>query len=188
MPVADAIHYKINDGGKVSNKAAYTALGIDLTGKKDLLGLWVSESEGANFWLNVLTEIKNRGVQDIFIASVDGLKGFPDAINTVFPKAEVQLCIIHLIRNTLKYISSKDQKLFMQELREVYSAPTEEAALLALDRLEDRWVAKYSLAVKIWKNNWANASTFFKYPPEIRKIIYTTNAVESVHRLRQLTD
>ncbi len=178
----DAIHYKVTSEGKVMNKAAYTCLALDITGRKDLLGLWVNESEGANFWLNVLTELKNRGVGDIAIACVDGLKGFPEAINAVFPKTEIQLCIIHLIRNTLKYVASKDQKAFMKELKCVYTAPTEEAALIALDRLEENWGKKYALSIKIWRNNWLHASTFFKYPPEIRKIIYTTNAVEAVHR------
>lgn len=178
----DAIHYKVQSEGKVTNKAAYTCLALDITGRKDLLGIWVNEAEGANFWLNVLTELKNRGVQDILISCIDGLKGFPEAINTVFPKTEIQLCVIHLIRNTLKYIASKDQKAFMKELREVYSAPTEEAALLALDKLEETWSKKYSLSLKIWRTNWVYASTFFKYPYEIRKIIYTTNAVEAVHR------
>ena len=178
----DAIHYKVTNEGKVTNKAAYTCLALDITGRKDLLGLWISEAEGANFWLGVLTELKNRGVNDILIACVDGLKGFPEAINTVFPGTEVQLCIIHLIRNTLRYIASKDQKSFMKELRQVYSAPTEEAALIALDRLEENWGKKYSLSIRTWRQNWAHASTFFKYPDEIRKIIYTTNAVEAVHR------
>jgi putative transposase len=178
----DAIHYKVTSEGKVMNKAAYTCLALDITGRKDLLGLWVNESEGANFWLNVLTELKNRGVGDIAIACVDGLKGFPEAISAVFPKTEIQLCIIHLIRNTLKYVASKDQKTFMKELKCVYTAPTEEAALIALDRLEENWGGKYALAIKIWRNNWLHASTFFKYPPVIRRIIYTTNAVEAVHR------
>ena len=178
----DAIHYKVSSEGRVINKAAYTCLSLDITGRKDLLGLWVSEAEGANFWLNVFTELKNRGVHDILIACVDGLKGFPEAINTVFPKTEIQLCIIHLIRNTLKYIAYKDQKSFMGMLKEVYRAPTEEAALIALDKLEETWAKKYSLSIKIWKNNWHHASTFFRYPEEVRKIIYTTNAVESVHR------
>jgi transposase-like protein len=178
----DAIHYKVQSEGKVTSKAAYTALAVDITGKKDLLGLWVSEAEGANFWLAVMTELKNRGVEDILIACIDGLKGFPEAINTVFPKTEIQLCVIHLIRNTLKYIASKDQKLFMKDLRTVYNAPTEEAAMVALDKLEETWGKKYSLSIKIWKQNWAHASTFFKYPDEIRKIVYTTNAVEALHR------
>jgi len=179
----DAIHYKVRDTSKkVVSKAAYTALAVDMEGHKDLLGLWVGESEGANFWLNILTELKNRGVEDIFIASIDGLKGFPEAINSVFPKTEIQLCVIHQIRNTLKYVASKDQKKFMQELKEVYKASTEEAALLSLDRLEENWGNKYSLAIKSWRKNWNNLATYFKYPQEIRTIIYTTNAVEAVHR------
>jgi transposase-like protein len=179
----DAIHYKVRDDSKkVISKAAYTCLGIELNGRKDLLGLWVGEAEGANFWLSVLTELKNRGVKEILIACIDGLKGFPDAINTVFPKTEIQLCIIHQIRNTLKYIASKDQKEFMKQLKTVYSAPTEEAALEKLNLLEENWSKKYSLALKSWKQNWNNLATFFKYPQEIRTIIYTTNAVEAVHR------
>ncbi|MGC8654872.1 MAG: IS256 family transposase [Candidatus Kryptoniota bacterium] len=178
----DAVHYKVHDDGKIITKAAYTALAVDITGKKDLLGIWINQSEGANFWLSIMTELKNRGVNDILIACVDGLKGFPEAINTVFPQTEVQLCIIHLIRNTLKYIAFKDQKLFMKDLRNVYSAPTEEAAQISLEKLEETWGKKYSLPIKIWKQNWGNASTFFKYPDEIRKRIYTINAVEALHR------
>lgn len=178
----DAIHYKVQTEGRVLNKAAYTALAVDINGKKDLLGLWVAETEGANFWLNIFTELKNRGVEDILITCVDGLKGFPDAIHTVFPKAEVQLCIIHLIRNTLKYVASKDQKLFMKDLRKVYTAPTEEAAIIELENLETIWGNKYPLPIRTWRSNWVNASTFFKYPQEIRTIIYTTNAVEALHR------
>ena len=179
----DAIHYKIRDESrKVTSKAAYTCLAVDIEGHKDLLGLWIGEAEGANFWLNVLTELKNRGVEDIFIACVDGLRGFPEAINTIFPKTEIQLCVIHQIRNTLKYVASKDQKQFMKELKEVYKAPTEDAALLNLDQLEENWSKKYTLAIKSWRNNWDNLATFFKYPEEIRTIIYTTNAVEALHR------
>ena len=179
----DAIHYKVRDDSKkVVSKAAYTCLGVELSGRKDLLGLWVGEAEGANFWLNVLTELRNRGVKDILIACIDGLKGFPDAINTVFPKTEIQLCVIHQIRNTLKYIASKDQKEFMKQLKTVYSAPTEEAALENLNLLEENWSKKYTLALKSWRGNWNNLATFFKYPEEIRTIIYTTNAVEAVHR------
>ncbi len=180
----DAIHYKVRDEGskKVTSKAAYTCLAVETSGRKELLGLWVGEAEGANFWLNVLTELKNRGLKDILIACIDGLKGFPEAINTVSPKTEIQLCVIHQIRNTLKYIASKDQKEFMKQLKPVYSAPTEEAALENLKALEERWSGKYSLALKSWRQNWDNLATFFKYPEEIRTIIYTTNAVESVHR------
>jgi putative transposase len=179
----DAIHYKVRDDSKkVVSKAAYTCLGIELSGRKDLLGLWVGEAEGANFWLSVLTELKNRGVKEILIACIDGLKGFPDAIQTAFPKTEIQLCVIHQIRNTLKYIASKDHKEFMKQLKTVYTAPTEEAAQENLNLLEENWSKKYSLALKSWRGNWNNLATFFKYPDEIRKIIYTTNAVESVHR------
>jgi transposase-like protein len=179
----DAIHYKVKDDSKkVISKAAYTCLGVELSGRKDLLGLWVGEAEGANFWLSVLTELKNRGVKDIFIACIDGLRGFPEAITTVFPKTEIQLCVIHQIRNTLKYIASKDQKEFMKQLKSVYSAPTEEAALENLNELEEKWSKKYTLALKSWRTNWTNLSTFFKYPEEIRTVIYTTNAVETVHR------
>jgi len=179
----DAIHYKVKDESKkVISKAAYTCLGVELSGRKDLLGLWVGEAEGANFWLSVLTELKNRGVKDILIACIDGLRGFPEAITAVFPKTEIQLCVIHQIRNTLKYIASKDQKEFMKQLKGVYSAPTEEAALENLKELEEKWSKKYTLALKSWRTNWTNLSTFFKYPGEIRTVIYTTNAVETVHR------
>lgn len=180
----DAIHYKVKDETtrKIVSKAAYTCLAVTLEGKKDLLGLWVGEAEGANFWLGVLTELRNRGVQDILISCIDGLKGFPDAIQTIFPKTEIQLCVIHQIRNTLKYIASKDQKAFMQQLKTVYKAPTEEAAVENLNLLDETWGKKYSLAIKSWKQNWLNLSTYFKYPQEIRTIIYTTNAVEAVHR------
>ena len=184
----DAIHYKVNHDRKIVCKAAYTCLAIDSNGKKDLLGIWVGESEGAHFWLSVLTELQNRGVKDILIACIDGLKGFPEAINSIFPKTEIQLCVVHLIRNTLKYIISKEQKAFMTDLRKVYRAPTEAAALLELDSLENTWGKKYPTAIKTWRNNWIHASAFFKYPEPVRKIIYTTNAVEAVHRqLRKVT-
>jgi len=178
----DAIHYKVRDEGRVINKAAYTCLGIDINGHKDLLGLWVSPAEGANFWVGVITELRNRGVNHILIACIDGLKGFPEAINTVFPDTEIQLCVIHVIRNTLKYIASKDKKAFMLDLKNVYKAPTEELALENLKLLNEKWSKKYSLALKIWENNWTNIATFFKYPEEIRTLIYTTNAVEALHR------
>lgn len=178
----DAIHYKVQDEGKVVTKAAYTALGVDINGKKDLLGLWVGQAEGAHFWLNIMTELKNRGVEDILISCIDGLKGFPEAINTVFPKTEIQLCVIHLIRATLKYIAWKDMKAFMKDLKKVYGAPTEEAALMELENLESVWGKKYPLPIKTWKQNWSNAATFLKYPEEVRRLIYTTNIVESLHR------
>lgn len=178
----DAIFYRVHDDGKVKTKAAYTALGIDISGQKDMLGIWISESEGANFWTAICTELRNRGVQDIYIACVDGLKGFPDAIHSVFPLTDIQLCVIHMIRNTLKYIASKDQKLFMKDLKTVYSAPTKEAAEMNLEQLEARWAKKYPLPVNSWREKWALISTYFSYPMELRTIIYTTNAVESLHR------
>lgn len=178
----DAIFYKVREDGKVKLKAAYSCLGINIEGKKDLLGLWVGETEGSNFWHGIITELRNRGVEDIFIACVDGLKGFPDAISGVFPQIEVQQCVIHLIRNTLKYIVNKDKKEFMTDLKSVYKASTEESALQALKMVEEKWGKKYPLALKSWRNNWANISVFFKYAEEIRRTIYTTNIVESLHR------
>lgn len=184
----DAIHYKVREEGKVLSKAAYTCLAIDIEGHKDMLGIWVGESEGANYWLGIITELKNRGVKDILIAAVDGLKGFPEAIESVFPGCEVQQCIIHQIRNTLKYIASKNQKEFMNDLKPVYKAPTEEAGLLALDKLEEKWGKKYPYPINSWRNNWNHLSVFFKYPEEIRTVIYTTNAVENLHRqFREVT-
>lgn len=184
----DAIHYKVRDEGKVVTKAAYTCLGIDLSGIKEVLGIWVGENEGAHFWLGICNELKNRGVEDILIACVDGLKGFPDAINTVFPKTEIQLCIIHMIRNTLKYVGSKNQKEFMADLKLVYKAPTEDKAKAELDNLDSKWGGKYPLVIKSWRRNWENLSTYFKFPDDIRRMIYTTNAVEALHRqMRKVT-
>jgi len=178
----DAIHYKVRQEGKVVSKAAYTCLAIDLDGHKDMLGLWVGEAEGANFWLGILTELRNRGVKDILISAVDGLKGFPEAIESVFPGCEVQQCIIHQIRNTIRYVASKNQKEFINDLKAVYTSPTEEAGLLQLDKLEEKWGKKYPYPINSWKNNWNNLAVFFKYPDEIRRMIYTTNAVENLHR------
>lgn len=178
----DAIHYKIRQSGKIVTKAAYTCLGIDIEGKKEILGLWVGESEGAKFWLQVFSEIKNRGVEDIFIACVDGLKGLPDAIHAVFPNAEIQLCIIHLIRNSIKYLPHKYTKTFIADLKLIYKAETESKAEDNRNCLQEKWGNKYPLAVMPWVNHWENIKTFFKFPDEIRSIIYTTNAVESLHR------
>jgi len=178
----DAIHYKVRSEGKVVSKAAYTCLGIDIHGRKDMLGLWVGEAEGATFWFSVISELKNRGVQDVLIACVDGLKGFPEAIESVFPKTQVQLCVIHQIRNSLRYVVWKDQKEFMKDLKLVYTAPSEEKAEYELEQLGAKWGKKYPLVIKSWKTNWHHLSTFFKFPQEIRTIIYTTNAVEAVHR------
>lgn len=184
----DAIHYKIKENGKYASKAIYTILGVRLDGRKEILGLYLSESEGANFWLQILTDLNNRGVEDILIASVDGLKSFPEAINAIFPNTEVQLCIVHQIRNSLKYVASKNQKEFMKDLKMVYQAISKEAAELELDRLEEKWGTKYPIVIQSWRNKWEKLSTYFKYPEDIRRIIYTTNIIESVHRqFRKLT-
>jgi len=178
----DAIHYKVKDEGIVKSKAAYTCLGVNVSGRKDLLGLWVGDSEGAAFWAGVMAELRNRGVEDILIACVDGLKGFPDAINAVFPKTDIQLCLIHVIRNTLRYIASKDKKFIIQEMKKIYSSPTEEAGLTKLKEMEEKWGKKYTVSFKPWRQNWQNIATFYRYPQEIKRIIYTTNAVEALHR------
>jgi transposase-like protein len=184
----DAIHYKIKDGGKYTTKAVYTILGMGIDGKKDILGLYIGESEGANFWLGVLTKLQNRGVEDILIASVDGLNGFPEAIKTIFPKTEVQLCIVHQIRNSLKYVASKDQKEFMKDLKLVYQATSKDIAEDELLKLDEKWGKKYPVVLNSWNNKWENLSHYFKYPYAIRKIMYTTNIIESVHRqFRKLT-
>ena len=184
----DAIHYKIKENGKYISKAVYTILGVGLNGKKEILGLYLSENEGANFWLQVLTDLNNRGVQDILIASVDGLKGFPEAINAIFPNTEVQLCIVHQIRNSIRYVASKNQKEFMKDLKLIYQAISKEAAEIELDNLESKWGKKYPIVIKSWRNKWEHLSAYFKYSEEIRRIIYTTNIIESVHRqFRKLT-
>ncbi|KFC77188.1 IS256 family transposase [Buttiauxella agrestis] len=177
----DCIVVKVRHGGSVINKAVFLALGINTEGQKELLGMWLAENEGAKFWLSVLTELKNRGLQDILIACVDGLKGFPDAINSVYPQTHIQLCIIHMVRNSLKYVSWKDYKAVTGGLKMVYQAPTEEAALMALDNFADAWDDKYPQISKSWCAHWENLNTFFGYPPDIRKAIYTTNAIESLN-------
>ena len=184
----DAIHYKIKQDGRYVAQAVYTVLGLTLEGHKEILGLYLSETEGANFWLSVLTDLNNRGLEDILIACVDGLNGFPEAINAIFPQTEVQLCVIHQIRNSLKYVASKNQKEFMADLKPVYKAETIAGAETALDALEEKWGKKYPLVIKSWRRKWANLSVYFKYPPDIRRVIYTTNAIEAVHRqFRKLT-
>ena len=177
----DCIVVKIRQDKQVINKAIYLALGVNMEGHKELLGLWLSENEGAKFWLNVLTELQNRGVKDILIACVDGLKGFPDAISTAFPNAQIQLCIVHMVRNSLKYVTWKDYKAVTAELKQIYQSATEEEALLALDRFCDRWDDKYPQISKSWRTHWENLNTLFNYPQEIRKAIYTTNAIESLN-------
>ncbi len=184
----DAIHYKVRENGRYISKAVYTVLGLTLEGKKEVLGLYLSESEGAHFWLSVLTDLQNRGVEDILIASVDGLAGFPEAIATIFPQTEVQLCIVHQVRNSLRYVGSKDQKEFMKDLKRIYRAVTKAAAESALNDLEEKWGGRYGVAIASWRRKWEHLSVYFKYPEPIRKVIYTTNTIESVHRqFRKLT-
>ena len=184
----DAIHYKVKEDGRYLSKAVYTILGVNLEGKKEVLGLYLSESEGANFWLQVLTDLNNRGVKDILIASVDGLSSFPEAINAIFPKTEVQLCVVHQIRNSLRYVASKNKKEFAKDLKSVYQAVSKDAAEAELDLLEEKWGAKYPIVIQSWRNKWENLSNYFKYPEDIRRIVYTTNIIESVHRqFRKLT-
>ena len=184
----DAIHYKIRDKGRYQNKAIYTVLALNMEGKKEVLGLYLSESEGANFWLSVLTDLQNRGVEDILIASVDGLTGFPEAIASIYPDTEIQLCIVHQIRNSLRYVASKNHKAFMVDLKRVYRAKSLGEAEAALDELESLWGEKYPIVIKSWRTKWQHLSAYFKYPEDIRRIIYTTNSIEAVHRqFRKLT-
>ena len=184
----DAVHFHVRQDNQTVKKAVYVAIGTRLNGQREVLGMWIGGNESAKYWLGVLNEIKNRGVEDIMIVSVDGLTGFGDAIGAVYPKAEIQRCIVHQIRYSTKFISYKDIKPFMKELKEVYQAPTEEAALEALESLEGNWGKKYPTSVASWRNNWAQLSTYFKYPAEIRKLIYTTNSIENFNRqLRKVT-
>lgn len=179
----DCIHIKLRDEGKVESKAVYNCLGLTIEGKKEILGQWVTnESEGANFWLSVITDLQQRGVKDIFIACVDGLKGFKDAIHSVFPKTVVQRCVIHQIRYSLKYVSWKDKKEFMRDLKPVYQATNKKTGEEALLKLSEKWKAKYQISTKSWIDNWEDLSTYFDYPKEIRKLIYTTNIIEGYHR------
>lgn len=177
----DCIVIKIRDNQRVINKAIYLALGVNMDGKKDLLGLWMSENEGAKFWLSVLTELKTRGVQDILIACVDGLKGFPEAIAAEYPETRIQLCIVHMVRNSLKYVSWKDYKAVTADLKRIYQSSTEDQALAELERFGQQWNAMYPQIYKSWTTHWINLRTLFEYPPEIRKAIYTTNAIESLN-------
>lgn len=184
----DAMFYKVREEGRIVTRCLYNILGVNLEGKKEILGIYVSQSEGANFWLSVLTDLKNRGVQDILISCIDNLKGFAEAIQTIFPKTEVQTCIVHQIRNSLKYVSYKEAKVFIADLKTIYQAANKEAAELALDTLEEKWKHKYPLVIKSWRTNWEKLSTYFKYPDNIRKLIYTTNAIEGYHRqIRKVT-
>jgi putative transposase len=185
----DALYFNLKKEHKVESRAVYTVLAVNVEGRKDVLGHWVSDgAEGASFWLGVVTDLKNRGVRDIFIASVDGLTGFNDAIHSVFPKVEIQRCIVHQIRNSLKYVTWNDRKQFAADLRSIYQAPTRELAETALLDLAEKWGDKYAMAVRSWENNWTELSTFFDYTPEIRRLIYTTNPIESYNRqLRKVT-
>ena len=178
----DAMYFKVRSNGKIVNKAVYICLGYTMEGYKDILGLWVDEAEGAKFWLGICNDLKNRGVKEILIACMDGLKGLPQAIQTVFPSANIQTCIVHQIRNSIKYIASKDKKSFMKDLKEVYKAPTEELALAQLDKLKETWGNSYGMVIDSWYNNWNNLSTFFDFSPRIRKMIYTTNSLEGFNR------
>lgn len=184
----DAMHYKVKEDHRMVSHAVYNILGIDRNGRKELIGMYVSQSEGANFWLSVLTDLQNRGVQDILIACIDNLNGFQQAINTVFPETEVQSCIVHQIRNSLKYVASKDQREFMRDLKPVYRAENLDMAELRLEELESKWGKKYEKVIESWQNNWTKLTTYFRYDAAIRKLIYTTNAIEGYHRqIRKVT-
>jgi putative transposase len=177
----DALYVKMRDNGHVRNRAVYVAIGVNMEGSKEVLGLWSSDNEGAKLWLQVLTEIKNRGVEDIFIACVDGLKGFPDAIELMYPRAQVQLCIVHMVRHSLNFVSWKQRRKVAADLRGIYTAPTAEAAESALNGFADKWDASHPTISQVWRRNWERITPFFAFPGEIRKVIYTTNAVESLN-------
>lgn len=177
----DCIVVKVREHSRVINKSIYLALGINLEGRKELLGMWIAQTEGAKFWLSVVTEIKNRGVEEILIACIDGLKGFPDAIASVFPQTDIQLCIVHMVRNSLRFVSWKDYKTVTKGLKEIYQASTEENALMALELFEKEWLNQYPKIAESWRNNWENIRSIFSYPEEIRRAVYTTNAIESLN-------
>jgi putative transposase len=184
----DAIQFKVRDGGHIKNKAVYLAIGIGMDGLKEVVGLWIAQTEGAKFWLQVVTELKNRGVQDIFIACVDGLKGFPEAIESVFPQTEIQLCIVHLVRHSLNYVAWKQRKEVAGDLKLIYTSATAEQAEQRLTEFAAKWDEKFPLIAKSWRTNWPRVIPFFAHPPEIRKVIYTTNAIESMNMsLRKVT-
>ena len=184
----DCIVVKCRTDGKVGNVSVYLALGVNMEGQKELLGIWISRTEGAKFWLGVITELQTRGVKDIFIACVDGLKGFPEAIEAVFPQTQVQLCIVHMIRNSVRFVNWKDRKQLCSDLKTIYTAATEEQAETALEKFAQKWDDKYPMISKTWRSHWQNVIPFFDYPTDIRKAIYTTNAIESLNRsLRKVT-
>lgn len=177
----DALYVKIRHEGRVENRAVYVAIGITLQGKKDVLGIWTSGTEGAKFWLNVLTELRNRGVRDIYLVCVDGLKGFPQAIESIYPKAQVQLCIVHLVRASINYVTWKDRKAVIGDLKPIYKAATADEAKRQLEEFETKWGAKYPAIARLWHDQWERVIPFFQFPEEVRKVVYTTNAVESLH-------
>mgnify|MGYP000503440633 CR=1 FL=1 len=184
----DAIHYKVREDGKVVSKAVYVALAINLEGKREVLGFYIGHAESSKFWLQVFTELQNRGVEDILIACVDGLTGLPEAIKNIFPKTEIQLCIVHQIRNSLKYVGSTNQKEFAKDLKLIYTATSEDQAKIELSNLKNKWGEKYPIVLRSWENNWGNLANFFQYTAPIRKMIYTTNIIEGFHRqLRKVT-
>lgn len=184
----DAIHYKVRCEGQIVSKAAYMAIGIDLEGNKDVLGMWIGQSESSKFWLSVLNEMSNRGTKDILICCVDNLSGFSEAIGAAFPKTQIQKCVVHQVRSSTRYVSYKDIKKVCAGLRKIYTSPSEAAALEELNSFELEWGKKYEMMIRSWRNNWAELATFFKYPSEVRRIIYTTNMIESYHRqLRKVT-
>lgn len=184
----DAMYYKVKDEGRTQTRCVYNILGINTEGRKDVLGMYVSQSEGANFWLSVIHDLRQRGVEDILIACIDNLKGFDEAIRTIYPHTEVQSCVVHQIRNSCKYVASKDQKVFMSELKPVYQADNEQIAQDELDKLAEKWQKKYPMVISSWQNNWPRLSVYFKYPAPIRRLIYTTNTIEGYHRqIRKVT-
>jgi putative transposase len=184
----DAMFYKVKEEGRSQTRCVYNILGVTREGKKEVLGMYVSHSEGANFWLGVISDLKQRGVEDILIACIDNLRGFEEAIKTIYPETEVQSCVVHQIRNSLKYVASKDQKIFMAELKPVYKAANESQALDEFSKLKEKWQKKYPMVISSWENNWPKLSTYFKYPEAIRKLIYTTNTIEGYHRqVRKVT-
>lgn len=184
----DGVMFSVKQDGVVVKKTAYVVFAVNLQGRKEVLGIWIGEAESSKFWMSVLSDLRNRGVEDILIVSVDGLAGFQEAINAVFPRTDVQRCIVHQVRNSTKFVNYKERKEFCADMREIYRAPNEEAGLIALDRFEEKWKAKYMYAVKSWRTNWPCLSTFFKYPPEIRRLVYTTNILENFNRsIRKIT-
>jgi transposase-like protein len=184
----DALMINGRIDGKVAKRAVYIALGIDFEGKKDVLGLWLNESEGAKFWMGIMSELKNRGVEDVLIACMDGLKGLPEAVKAVFPDTRIQLCIVHMVRNSVKFVGYKDRKEVCSDLKKIYTAASEELALAGLEEFHKKWDGKYPMISKSWESNWTNLNEFYKYPPAIRRVIYTTNAIESLNfTLRKVT-